>query len=174
MKARFSVAVIAIAALLAAPFSFAADDKIGIFETIRAANVSFEEATAALDTAFETSGLVLHATHDVRVPDATHKARVYVMTSPTYADVARDESPTTISAQILRLAVYTQGADQKAYINMANPVAHAMVYYSGSSNYDALLAAAQAAADEIRALVSAVPGEAVSVFRRMLENDKED
>ena len=69
MKARLWMAVITIAALISAPFSFAADENIGIFETIHASSVSFEETTAAVDAAFASSGLVLHATHDVRVPE---------------------------------------------------------------------------------------------------------
>ena len=163
MKARVWMAVVTIAALLSAPFSFAADEKFGIFETIYASSVSFEETTSAVDAALASSGLVLHAAHDVRVPENKHQARVYVLTSPTYADAAKEESPRTISAQILRMAVYTQGDEQKTYINMANPVAHAMVFYTKSQNYDAMLNAAANAADEIRALVAAVPGEAMSV-----------
>jgi uncharacterized protein (DUF302 family) len=162
MKARIWMAVITIAALFSAPLSFAADEKIGIFELIRVSNVSFDETTAALDAALATSGLQLHAIHDVRVPDDLHKARVYVMTSPSYGDAAGDESPRTVSAQVLRLAVYTSGDDQSTYVNMANPVAHAMVYYADSDNYDALLSAAAAAAESIRQLAAAVPGDAVS------------
>ncbi len=62
-----------------------------------------------------------------------HQARVYVLTSPAYAEAANAESARTVSAQVLRLAVYTQGDEQKTYINMANPVAHAMVFYADSS-----------------------------------------
>jgi len=131
MKARILMAVITIAALISAPFSFAADDETGIFETIHASSVSFDETTAAVDAAFASSGLVLHASHDVRVPDEKHRAKVYVMTSPTYAD-------------------------------MANPVAHAMVFYADSSNYDELVAAAGKAAGEVRAMVAGVPGDAQS------------
>lgn len=162
MKARIRMAVITIAALISAPFSFAADDETGIFETIHASSVSFDETTAAVDAAFASSGLVLHASHDVRVPDEKHRAKVYVMTSPTYAEAAKAESARTVSAQVLRLAVYTQGDEQKTYINMANPVAHAMVFYADSSNYDDLVAAAGKAAGEVRALVAGVPGDAQS------------
>ena len=162
MKARHWMAAITTAALFVAPLSFAANDEIGIFETIRVSSVSFDETTAALDAAFDASGLTLHATHDVRVPDDLHRARVYVMTSPAFAEAAQDESPRTVSAQVLRLAVYTTGDEQATQINMANPVAHAMVYYAGSENYDALLDAAQNAAQEIRQLAAAVPGEAVA------------
>ncbi len=162
MKARRWMAVITIAALFSAPFSFAADDKIGIFETIRAASVSFDEATAALDAAFADSGLELHATHDVRIPDDKHRARVYVMTSPAYLEAAQGESPRTISAQVLRVAVYTTGENQATFVNMANPVAHAMVYYANSSDYDTLVNAAKGVADDIRRLASAIPGEAAS------------
>ena len=161
MKARMFMAVITIASLFSAPLSFAADDEIGIFEALRASSVSFDETAAALDAAFAASELVLHATHDVRVPEDKHRARVYVLTSPVYADAASEESARTISAQILRVAVYTQGQDQATYINMANPVAHAMVFYADSPNYDALLTAAAEASAAIREAVSAVPGEAM-------------
>jgi hypothetical protein len=77
-----------------------------------------------------------------------------------------------MSAQILRLAVYTQGDEQKTYINMANPVAHAMVFYTDSENYDAMQVAAGKAADEIRALVAAVPGEALSVQQSPMRKEK--
>ena len=162
MKARSWMAVITIAALVSAPLSFAAAEDLGIFELVRASNVSFDETTAALDAALATSELQLHATHDVRVPDSMHKARVYVLTSPAYTDAARNESPRTVSAQVLRLAVYTSGDEQTTYVNMANPVAHAMVYYADSSNYDALVAAAGDAAVALRQLATAVPGDAAS------------
>ena len=161
MKARIVMAVITIAALVTAPFSFAADDEIGIFEALHASSVSFEETTSALDASFASSELVVHATHDVRVPEDKHRARVYVLMSPAYAAAAREESARTISAQILRVAVYTQGDDQATYINMANPVAHAMVFYANSPNYEDLLAAAAIASGDIREAVSAVPGEAL-------------
>jgi uncharacterized protein (DUF302 family) len=166
------MAVIMIAALISAPLSFAADEKIGIFEAIHVSTVSFDETTAAVEAAFATSGLVLHATHNVRVPEDKHRARVYVLTSPAYADAAKDESARTISAQILRLAVYTSGDEQQTYINMANPVAHAMVFYANSTNYDALLTAARGVADEIRQLVAAVPGEAVAEQQEPVRKEK--
>ena len=172
MKARLWMAVIMIAALISAPLSFAADEKIGIFEAIHVSTVSFDETTAAVEAAFATSGLVLHATHDVRVPEDKHLARVYVLTSPAYADAAKDESARTISAQILRLAVYTSGDEQQTYINMANPVAHAMVFYANSTNYDALLTAVRGVSDEIRQLVAAVPGEAVAEQQEPVRKEK--
>ena len=157
IMARLWMAVITIAALVSAPFSFAADEKIGIFETIHASSLSFENTTIALDAALALSGLVLHAAHDVRVPQNKHQARVYVLTSPSYADAAKGESARTISAQILRIAVYTQGDEQKTYINMANPVAHAMVFYANSQNYDALLDAARVVASALREIAAEVP-----------------
>ena len=172
MKARVLMAVVTITALLTAPFSYAADDKIGIFETVYASDVSFDETIAALDAALATSGMLLHASHDVRLPDDKHRARVYVLTSPAYADAAKNESPRTASAQVLRVAVYTTGEEQKTFVNMANPVAHAMVFYADSKNYDALVAAAGAVADEIRRLVTAIPGAAVSEQREPIRTEK--
>ena len=172
MKARISMAVVTIAALFSAPFSFAADDEIGIFEMLHASSVSFEDTTSALEASLAKSTLVLHATHDVRVPEERHKARVYVLTSPSYAAAAASEPARTISAQVLRLAVFTQGDSQATYINMANPVAHAMVYYANSSNYDAMIKAAANAAGEIRNAVADVPGEAKSVQAEPMRSEK--
>lgn len=163
MKARIYLAVVTIAALFSAPLSFAADDEIGIFEQILASSVSFEETTSALEASLASSPLRLHAMHDIRIPENSHRARLYVVTSPAYAAAAADEPARTISAQILRVAVYTTGDSQSAYVNMANPVAHAMVFYANSSNYDAMIRAAGAAADEIRTAVAKVPGTALSV-----------
>ena len=172
MKARLWMAVITIAALFSAPFSFAADDNLGIFEAIHVSSVSFDETTAAVEAALVTSGLVLHAKHDVRVPEDKHRARVYVLTSPAYADAAKAEAARTNSAQILRLAVYTHGADQKTYVNMANPVAHAMVFYADSKNYDALLEAARSASGEMRQLVADVPGSVMAEQQAPLRSEK--
>jgi hypothetical protein len=55
---------------------------------------------------------------------------------------------------------------------MANPVAHAMVYYANSSNYDKLVAAAAVAAEEIRQLAGAVPGEALTGSQAPMRTEK--
>lgn len=158
-------------AVLFVPSAHAADE-IGIFETIHESSVSFSETTAAIESALASSGLTLHGSHVIRLPDEKHQAKVYVLTSPSYAEAAAAESPRTISAQIMRVAVYTWGEEQKTFVNMANPVAHAMVFYTDSSNYDALVSAAGNAADEIRQLVSAVPGKAISLQARPLRSEK--
>jgi uncharacterized protein (DUF302 family) len=165
---RFATIVLAV--LIALPAQ--ADDKVGIFETIHESSVSFEETTAAIDSALKTSGLLLHGSHDVRLPDDTHQARIYVLTSPSYLDAAAAESPRTVSAQVLRVAVFTWGEGLKTYVNMANPVAHAMVFYADSPNYDALIESAGSAADEIRQLVSGIPGAAVSRAIEPLRTEK--
>ena len=56
MKARLWMAVITIAALISAPFSFAADEKIGIFEAIHVSSVSFDETAAAVESALAAIG----------------------------------------------------------------------------------------------------------------------
>jgi len=139
-----------------------ADDSIGIFETIHESSVSFSDTNAALEQAIASSGLQLHASHVVRVPDDLHQGKVYVLTSPDYIEAAAAESPRTISAQILRVAVFTSGDEQRTYVNMANPVAHAMVYYAESANYDGLISAAGKVAGDIRQLVDGIPGSSVS------------
>jgi hypothetical protein len=135
---------------------------IGIFETILESSQSFDATAAAVESAFDESEFKLHAMHNVRVPDDKHQARLYVLTSPAYLAAAAAESPRTVSAQVLRVAVYTLGDEQKTYVNMANPVAHAMVYYSESDNYHALVEAAKTAAAGLRSVVQALPGTPVS------------
>ncbi|MDH3757686.1 MAG: hypothetical protein OES93_07530 [Gammaproteobacteria bacterium] len=164
------LAVTLLAVLFAPPAM--ADDKIGIFETIYHSEASIAETAAAIEAAAAGSSLQLHGSLDVRVPDNAQQAKVFVLTSSDFIEAARAEVPRTISAQILRVAVFTWGDEQKTVINMANPVAHAMVYYADSPNYDELVAAAGAAAGELRQLVSAVPGEAVSVQIEPLRKEK--
>ena len=146
-----------IVALFWAPLLFA-DDEIGIFETILESKDSFSLTTQALEQAIGGSEFVLQATHDVRVPGNKHKARLFVLTSPAYVEAAAAESPRTASALILRVAVFTSGDQHNTFVNMANPVPHAMIYFAGSPNYDALVAAAGRAAGEIRDLVRTIPG----------------
>ena len=164
------LAVTLLAVLFALPAM--ADDKIGIFETIYHSEASFTETAAAIEAAVAGSSLQLQGSLDVRVPDDAQQAKVFVLTSPDFIEAARAEVPGTISAQILRVAVFTWGDEQKTVVNMANPVAHAMVYYADSPNYDELVAAAGVASGELRQLVSAVPGEAVSVQIEPLRKEK--
>ena len=165
---KFGLAILA--ALFAVPVQ--ADDKIGIFETIYQSSASFDETAAAIEAAAADSSLQLHGALDVRVPDDAQQAKVFVLTSPDFIEAARAETPRTISAQILRVAVFTWGDEQKTVVNMANPVAHAMVYYADSPNYDELVTAAGVAAGELRQLVSAVPGEAVSEQLEPIRKEK--
>jgi hypothetical protein len=132
----------------------------------------FFETYTALEEAIAGSELQLQATHNVRVPGDEHKARLYVLTSPAFVDAAAAESPRTASAQILRIAVFTSGDEQSTYVNMANPVPHAMIYFAKSDNYDALVAAAGQAAEELRALVKSVPGRAVSIQTEPMRTEK--
>jgi len=126
---------VVVAALVALVFwapATLAEENIGIFETLLESSVSFSETTDAIESALAgaETDFVLHASHVVRVPDDMHQAKVYVLTSPAYAEAAAGESPRTISAQVLRVAVFTSGDEQKTFVNMANPVAHAMVFYA--------------------------------------------
>ena len=168
---QFAVIVMAMVVLFYAPPSQPAD-KIGIFETIHESSFSFAETISAIESALTTSGFLLHGSQVVRVPEDRHQAKIYVLTSPTYTEAAAAESPRTISAQILRVAVFTWGEGHKTFVNMANPVAHAMIYYANSPNYDALVAAASKTAAEIRLLAAGVPGNAVSVQAEPLRTEK--
>jgi hypothetical protein len=148
-------------ALIWAPLLFV-DDDIGIFETILESKESFSATTQALEQAIVGSELVLQASHNVRVPGNKHKARLYVLTSPAFIEAAAAESPRTASALILRVAVFTSGDQHNTFVNMANPVPHAMIYFAESPDYDSLVAAAGDAAAAIRGLVQAIPGQVVS------------
>jgi len=149
-----------------------AAEEHGIFERLLEASGSFDEATAALEKGLGESKLSLHAKHDLKTPEGVQKARVYVMTSPAYLEAAKAAPADTISAQILRVAVYQYGDGRKTMINMANPVAHAMVFYASQKDYAQLLAAARAAAQEIRDVAGKVPGKVVSVQLEPLRKEK--
>ncbi len=148
--------------LLTLGFIFAGPD-YGIFEKILNATGSFEETTSAFETALDESNLTLHSKYDFNSSDIDgQKSRLYLLTSPMYMKDAENEEPNTISAQVLRVAIYEYDSGRKTFINMANPVAHAMVYYAGSKKYNRLKAASESVAREIRNVVSKVPGEVVS------------
>ena len=148
--------------LLTAGFIFAGPD-IGIFEKILEASGSFEETTTAFEVALGESNLQLHATYDLNTWNSSgQRSRLYVLTSPAYIQATANEPLNTISAQVLRVSVYEFGKGRKTFINMANPVAHAMVYYADSEKYNRLKAAAESVAREIRNVAVAVPGEQVS------------
>lgn len=149
-----------------------AADEYGIFELIHQPSGSYDETLVAVRDALGESNLTVHGEHDVRVPDEAQQAHVFVLTSPDYQALAKDESPRTVSAQVLRVAVYTWGDDQRTLVNMANPVPHAMVFYAGSKNYDELVAGAGKAAADIREALSAIPGDAVSVAQSPQRSEK--
>ena len=143
-------------------FLFAGPD-IGIFEKILNASGSFEETTTAFEMALGESNLNLHAKYDFNSSDIDgQKSRLYLLTSPMYMKGAENEEPNTVSAQVLRVAIYEYGKGRKTYINMTNPVAHAMVFYEDSKSYTALLNSAKSVADEMKAVVANVPGQVVS------------
>jgi len=145
---------------------------VGIFERILEASGSFEDTTAAVEKALGESKLTLHAKHDLKTPDGVQKARIYVLTSPAYLEAAKTAPANTVSAQVLRLAVYQYGEGRKTQINMANPVAHAMVFYAEQKDYPQLLTAAKAAAQELRDVAAKVPGKAVAVQLEPARSEK--
>src|SRR3989344_8227849 len=149
-----------------------AEEEYGIFERILEASGSFNDTAAALDKALAESKLTLHAKRDLVFNDKVQQARVYIVTSPAYMEAAKDESPDTISAQILRIVVYEYGEGKKTHIDITNPVAHAMVFYSGSKDYDKLIAAAKAVEQEFRDVVVKVPGKTVQGQLEPIRSEK--
>ncbi len=140
-----------------------AAEEYGIFERILEASGSFQDTTAALEKAIAESKFTLQGKRDLAYTDKQQEARVYVLISPAYMEAAKNEAPNTISAQILRIGVYQYGAGKPTHIDIANPMAHAMVFYSGSQDYDKLLVAAKATEQELRDMVAKVPGKTVTV-----------
>jgi len=169
--AGLSVLIVAILTMLTNSSANAADE-FGAFELIHKSSQSFEETLAGVEAALQGSTLTIHAKHDVRVPEEKAQGSVFVLTSPAYMTAAASESPRTISAQVLRVAVYTWGPEQLTLVNMANPEAHAMIFYADSDNYDAMVAAARLAATEVRDALSGLPGEAVSVPQKPMRTEK--
>ena len=155
--------ILAVALMLGFGNAAYAAEKYGIFERVLEASGSFDETTAALEKAISESKFTLQAKHDLTYTDKVQQVRVYVLTSPEYMEAAKDEAPNTISAQILRIGVYQYGPGKQTQINLANPVAHAMVFYSESKNYDKLIAAAKTTEQELRDMVAKVPGKSVQV-----------
>ena len=149
-----------------------AAEKYGIYERILEASGSFQDTTAALEKAIDASKFMLQGKRDLTYTDKAQQVRVYVLTSPDYMDAASDEAPNTISAQILRIGVYQYGKGRPTQIDIVNPVALAMVYYSGSKNYDKLIAAAKATEQQLRDLVAQVPGKAVQVQLEPLRTER--
>lgn len=149
-----------------------AADEYGIFERVLEASGSFEDTTAALEKSLAESKLTLQGKEDLKIPDGIQKARVYILTSPSYLAAAKDLPPNTISAQILRIGVYQYGEGKKTQVNMANPIAHAMVFYAGTEQYPQMIAAAKAAAQEIKDVVAKVPGTQTSVQLEPTRSEK--
>ena len=149
-----------------------AAEEYGIFERVLEASGSFEDTTTALEKALTESKFTLHAKRDMVYVDKRQQARVYVLTSPAYMEAAQGELPDTISAQILRIGVYEYGAGKKVHVNMANPTAHAMVFYASSKNYEKMLTAAKAVGREIKDTVAKVPGTPVSVQLEPIRSEK--
>ncbi len=149
-----------------------AAEEYGIFERVLEASGSFSETTAALEKALAESKFTLHAKRDLTYTDKQQEVRVYVLTSPAYMEAAKNEAPNTISAQILRIGVYQYGAGKPVHIDITNPISHAMVFYSGSKNYDQLIASAKAVEQEFRDIAAKVPGKAVQVQLEPIRSEK--
>ncbi len=147
-------------------------EKHGIYELVHRSSNGYEETLTAVADALQESNFSVHTRHEVKVPNDAHSAHVFVLTSPAYRTLAEAESPRTISAQVLRVAVYTWGDNLDTMVNIANPVAQAMVFYAKSDNYDALVKMAEDVAGDIRATLSTLPGESVQIPQSPMRTEK--
>jgi hypothetical protein len=172
-SASMSASLLAFILILAGvPAHARAAEEYGIYERILDASGSFQDTTAALDKAIDASQFMLQGKRDLSYRDKTQQVRVYVLTSPAYMDAASEEPPDTISAQILRIGVYQYGPGKPTQIDIVNPVALAMVFYSGSRDYDKLIAAARSAEQQLRDMVAQVPGKPVQVQLEPMRTEK--
>lgn len=158
MRSILKNAVMACVFLFATSAAVAEDIELGIYERILAASGDFDSTVTAFEAALKASKLTLHAQRVLFVPENKQRAKLYIITSPTYMAAAAGEMPNTASAQIQRIGIYEYGAGKKTYINMTNPVAHAHIFYSEGKNLNKMLAAANAVAAEMRAVAAQVPG----------------
>jgi len=147
-------------------------EEYGTFERLLEASGSFEQTTSALEKALAESKFTLQGKRDLTYDDKQQEVRIYVLTSPAYMEAAKNEAPNTISAQILRIGVYQYGPGKPVHIDMANPLAQAMVFYSGSKNYGQLIAAAKAVGQEFHEVVGKVPGKPVQVQLEPIRTEK--
>jgi uncharacterized protein (DUF302 family) len=164
--------VVLIFAMVVGTSPVLAAEEYGIFERILEASGSFNDTTAALEKAIAESKFTLHAKRDLTSIGKVQQVRVYVLTSKAYMETAKDEAPNTISAQILRIGVYEYGEGKKVHVDIANPVAHAMVFYSGSKDYDKLISAAKTVEQEFRDLATKMPGQAVQAQLEPIRSEK--
>jgi hypothetical protein len=138
-------------------------EDLGIYERVLEASGSFAETAAALEAAIKGSAFELQGVRDLSYADKAQEARIYVLTSPAFREAAAGEAPNTVSAQVLRIGLYQYGPGKATQIDIANPVAHAIVYYAESPNYEKLVATARSVEQGLRELVAKVPGKAVQV-----------
>jgi len=150
-----------------------ASNEIGIYEKILEASGAFDETVAAFETALDQSTFKVHASYDFNHSKVGgQKSKLYLLTSPSYVETAKNEPPNTISAQVIRVAIYEYGPGRKTFINMMNPVAHAMVFYEDSKAYKNLISAAKLVSENLKTVVSKVPGNVVSIQLPPLRSEK--
>ncbi len=149
-------------AIFAAASAASAED-LGIYERILSASGSYDSTVSAFEAALAGSGLKLHASRVMYVPNGVQKSKIYILTSDAYMQAAAGEAPETISGQVMRVNIYEFGPGKKVFINMTNPVAHAHVFYGRGKNAAKMVAEAGKVADEIRAVAAKVPGTAERV-----------
>lgn len=143
--------------LVVNPSTAVAKDKIGIFQKVLETPRSFAETTTALEQSIAGSNLELLGRTDIAVPEDAQKSRTYVLTSPSFNQVALGKmAPDEVSVLILRIGVYE--AYGKVHVNIANPEALANVYFADEKQKDALMGAAAAAKNQLIKVIRAVPG----------------
>ena len=135
-----------------------AEEQLGIFERILTASGSYESTVANLEEGLKTSKFVLHGARNMYSPDGVQKSHIWVLTHPDYMAAASGEAANSISGQVLRIGVYEYGPGKKTFINIANPLAHAYVYYGNSKNADKMIAMSKQMAAELKAIAATVPG----------------
>jgi len=158
MTRIFKTTFLAILLLVGTVSVASAEEELGIFERILAASGSYEDTVVKFEQALNQSNFKIHGMRDIYSPDGMQKSRIWVMTHPDYMAAVSGEPANSISGQVLRVGVYEYGPGKKTYINMANPEAHAHVFYGKSKNAAKIVGAAKAVAAELRQIAASVPG----------------
>jgi len=145
-------------ALCAPPISIAASGpSYGVYiEVLEAPLGAYAAVTTALPTLLTQAGWKVEATHELGTGDCSYKARVYVVTEPTWtAAIARGGMYAAFMVP-LRIAVYQD--ELGTHVALANPQSLSRTVIS-EQGYDA---AATAVVTRLQAALAGAPGKPVA------------
>ncbi len=125
-KLLLSLAIVVLAGALVS----GQGQQFGVFIEAVESDMTFEDATAAVEVALNDSSFELLNTFDTTAPEAgaEYRSRVFVFHDPAYtADIGAFAGPHAAAA-LLRINVYEFGADKVVKVNFVNIETLACVY----------------------------------------------